>query len=242
MPEWLVRLNGEKSDLVYLCTLRSSEWSVKEENGNYYLKCKSFDQKTDGRSVFDCTTQILDVMNGIMKLEYPNMQPIKAVQVIQTRNDGKHTQVVLPAFIPSGERIFPPKVFLADDSKCLQGQNIMESRIDIAEQDKLVSRALTLYGALEHNWKNLYMVLEVIEQDVGGENELIKKPWAIGYDIKLFKRTANNFIVIGREARHGHDKDKPPKNPINLSEAQALIRNILSKWIHSKSCSTNGPH
>ena len=237
MPEWLVILKGEKTDLEYLCTLHSSEWSVKEENGNCYLKCTGFDQKIDARSVLEYATQILDVTNGIMKLAYPNMKPIRAEQVIQIKENGKHTQFILPPSIPSEERVFIPRVFSSDDSKCLQGRNVMESWIDVAERDELVNRALTLYGALEHNWKNLYMVLEVIEQDVGGKRALLQTLWAKGYETKLFKQTANNFTIIGREARHGHDKCKPPKNPMTLPEAQTLVRNILLKWIRSKSYS-----
>ena len=46
---------------------------------------------------------------------------------------------------------------------------------------------------------------------------------------KRFTQTANNY-------RHARDdkKYKPHKNPMSLPEAEALIRNVLEKWLTAK--------
>jgi hypothetical protein len=39
---------------------------------------------------------------------------------------------------------------------------------------------------------------------------------------------------MGDDAPHGVDRNDPPKEPMSLSEAEALIRNLLQKWLQWK--------
>ena len=102
-------------------------------------------------------------------------------------------------------------------------------------KDDMVAKALTLYGTLNHNWKNLYMVLEIIEDDAGGEAGLIETAWISRGKLKTFKHTANSFRAVGREARHATAKPNPPSVPMSLREAQELIKSVLKEWLRSKS-------
>ena len=77
------------------------------------------------------------------------------------------------------------------------------------------------------------MVLEVVQRDVGGENCLIDKGWAPEKEIKNFKHMADT-VPIADQARHAPGKFEAPKKPISLNDAEALIRNILGKWLCSK--------
>lgn len=38
----------------------------------------------------------------------------------------------------------------------------------------------------------------------------------------------------GDDARHGFDRNDPPKGPMSLSEAKALIMTLLQKWLQWK--------
>jgi hypothetical protein len=123
----------------------------------------------------------------------------------------------------------------SDGQETVQTAPPFESWIHLAKQDELVERALILYANLPHNWRNLFIILEIIEDDFGGEKGLKSKGWVSGNMITLFKRTANSYMAIGREARHGSTKKQPPVKPMGLQEAQSLVRNILFKWLSSKS-------
>ncbi len=52
--------------------------------------------------------------------------------------------------------------------------------------------------------------------------------------ISQFTHTANSQSALGDDARHGVDRNDPPKEPMSLSEADALIRNLLQKWLQWK--------
>lgn len=52
--------------------------------------------------------------------------------------------------------------------------------------------------------------------------------------ISQFTHTANSQSAIGDDARHGVDRNDPPKEPMPKSEAEALIRNLLKQWLEWK--------
>ena len=74
------------------------------------------------------------------------------------------------------------------------------------------------------------MVLEVIEDAVGGEKTLTSKSWGRKSEVKLFKQTANSFRALGAEARHGTTSQPPPSKPMSLNQARDLIRQLLHDW------------
>lgn len=232
MTEWLIRLRGKKSDLVYLCTLSLSYGRVVEEDGGFSLRSIHFDSLTDVNDVFQRATNFLDVINGAAKLRYPNLQAVRANGVTRIEEDGKRTQVIMVPGIESEAGVGILTV-VSDDSTSSKQPSIPELWVEIAEKDTSVDKALLLYGNLEHNWRNLYMVLEVVEEDVGGKKALINKDWVSGNKIKLFKRTANSYHSLGPDARHSTNREPPP-NPMSIQEARSLIRNILLKWLPSK--------
>jgi len=234
MTEWLVRLEGGKSELEYLCTVRSPNWSVTAQDNEYYLRAVDFNSLEDPRDVVLIATQILDVIGGIARLSFGDFHAAKVGGVTRVEANGKITQIVMPPSIPITFKVGIPAVTTSATEGSSQQPNPLERWIQVAEHDELVSRAFALYGGLEHNWRNLYMILEVVEDDVGGEQALIGKEWVPNGKIKLFKRTANNFRVLGREARHGSAKYEPPAETMPLPQAQSLIQKIMEYWIRSK--------
>jgi hypothetical protein len=103
-----------------------------------------------------------------------------------------------------------------------------------AKQQDVVLRALTIYGELGDSWRGLSMVLDAIQQDAGGEDDLLDAGWAPRKDIKLFKQTANNYGAIGLDARHGYRGTPMRKKPISIVHARQLVRTLLTNWLASK--------
>jgi hypothetical protein len=73
--------------------------------------------------------------------------------------------------------------------------------------------------------------LDAIKEDIG--SEVHKKGWASKNEVDLFKHTANCYAVLGLESRHGRDF-KQPQKPMELGEAESLIRKITNSWLLDK--------
>ena len=106
--------------------------------------------------------------------------------------------------------------------------------VELALRDARAARALELF-ARDPNWYDLYKVLDVIEEDVGGEKSLEGKGWASAKELKRFTATANSLGALGLDARHARDAWKPPKSPMTLEDAVDLIRRVLNPWLATKS-------
>lgn len=78
--------------------------------------------------------------------------------------------------------------------------------------------ALTL-GYLGVNWISLSSAIEHIGYS---ESEMSKRYKIDLSEIKLLKRTANSFGVLGPAARHGEKGFEPPKEPMSLSKAKTI--------------------
>jgi hypothetical protein len=79
---------------------------------------------------------------------------------------------------------------------------------------------------------HLYKIFEVIEGDVG--RLIIDLKWMSKAQKTRFTQTAQSPQVIGDEARHGRQKEQPPKNPMPIQEAIDLITRITHEWINYK--------
>ena len=80
---------------------------------------------------------------------------------------------------------------------------------------------------------SLYRIYEMIEDDMKGK--IVQNEWATRSLLERLSRTANHPDSIGDEARHGRQKQDPPKNPMPFSEAKALIETIMHNWLQWKS-------
>jgi hypothetical protein len=112
--------------------------------------------------------------------------------------------------------------------------------IEIALTDARVALALELF-AHDPNWYDFYKVLDVVEEDVGGERALEAKGWFPRSELKRFTQTANSHGAVGLEARHARDAFRPPKVPMPLADSVDLIRRVLISWLATKGVSGQGP-
>lgn len=225
MEEWSIQLEGEEKDLRFLSEiLRSPHLSVSEEKGAFILRSSSFNPDPALNDVHKLSTSLVEVLNGAAKVYNRTFQGATVKAVVRIREDGKTERHVRLTALP---RQFEFTAFPRRD-------DLIECWFSIGQQNESVARALTLYGSLEHNWRNLYMVLEVMEDDVGGEESLSEKGWVSAKEISRFKHTANSFRAIGREARHATVAFQPPKGPMSLREAERLIGTLLMRWLESK--------
>jgi hypothetical protein len=106
----------------------------------------------------------------------------------------------------------------------------------LIENDNLLKNILMVLERKGWNWVNLYRVIEMLE---GEKINIVKKGWITEKNYKRIKHTANSPEIIGEESRHGNQSGKPPKEPMPLNMAQALISGIIWNYINDSNKKQN---
>jgi hypothetical protein len=239
VAEWLVGLTGDRFDLEELATyLRSPDYTVVELEGRYYLKSPSFGPLAGAEEIRQAAIEVLQVVNGFGKLLLTgHFQPVGIADLNRVSEDGRRDVWVLPSALDLRLRLMPVNATTGDSTPDVRLPTLLESWLTTALGHRRVADAVRYFGSTGPRWVNLSKVYDVIEEDVGGEPDIIARGWATGRKLRLFRSTANNKRSIGDDARHGHEKWSAPERPMALPEAETLIRSILEHWIRSKNSS-----
>jgi hypothetical protein len=233
---WRVAMEGDDADLRDASAMfDSAELRVSQENDEYFLLSSRFDIVTEPKEVLTVGVDLLRLINGIAKTQSKAFEKLSLSYVAKDNPDG--TQHIYSGLYTKCRVLPAEKGVLSDGTPILPNLPADVKRlVTAAEQEEVALRALTIYGELGDSWRGLYMVLDAIQQDTGGESDLLNKPWVSHQDkqdIKLFKQTANNYGVLGLDARHGLS-GKMKKKPMSLGNARKLLRKLLNNWLASK--------
>lgn len=104
----------------------------------------------------------------------------------------------------------------------------------LMKSDDNVRKVERLLAEQAHDWVNLYRVMEVIENDVGGQNELIRQGYTDKRSRSRFGHSSNHPEAAGDLARHGHNKVQAPSDPMTLHEAGSYVHQIRRRWLQQK--------
>ena len=230
MPNWLVRLKGEKFDLEdFPSLLRSPEHTAIEENGFYYLKSSDFDSLGSADEVRERAIAIIDMLNGAMKLHIHNFRGVFEDGVTLIKEDGsRHHYAYLGGTIAARAKVSATVTTSKGTQQIAPQPSNVESWLSLAEDDEKVDKALRFFR--ENTWFCLYKVYETIRDDVGGKdgkNVITKNGWATNGRLDQFTHTA-------QYERHTRNTTPPKKGPMPIQEAESLIRGILLSWFRSK--------
>ena len=224
MTEWFVELQASERDIHFLMSsLGSEDVSIFQEVGSTFLRAPRLLSGMNNADAYEVATEYLETING-------------AAKVLNASYDGVSLKTI--GFRDEQGEIKRHYILHAQAGRYVlhaSGNNdpTLPQLVELTTTFPAVTKALTLYGSLEHNWKNLYMVMEVIEDDVGGESAVISSYPELTQRWKLCKQTANSFSAIGREARHAKDFEAP-SNVMQIEEAQELVRQVLFHWLDAK--------
>ena len=228
---WQFGLDGED-----VCTLvelfKTGVDFLKDEKG-VHLKL-ALPYGTDNvHDALEEAKQHIARLNGIARAYYDNWRPVSIGGI--TLIDPDTGQSV--GFIV-GEKSLPIPIRFghggaisdADDSTANAPSSPFGDRVlEQAEKNTCLEKTLYLYGALEHNWRELYLVFEVIAEAHGGKKCYIKKFPVLSDQIDSFTGTVNSFNALGIHSRHAKEDKYRMKQ--TLQDAQIMIRELLRKWI-----------
>jgi len=224
MTEWFVELQASEKDLRFLMSsLGSADLSIFQEAGSTFLRAPGFLSRMSDAEARDIATGLLETINGAAKVLNPSYDGV-FLKAIGFRDEQREIKRHYILHAQAGRYVLHAS-----------GKNdpTLPELVELTTTIPAISKALTLYGSMVHNWKNPYMVMEVIEEDHGGESAFISSYPELTQRWKLCKRTANSFGAIGREARHAKDFEAP-SNAMQLEEAQELVRQVLFHWLSTK--------
>jgi len=239
--EWLVEIQGDKSDLQDLGkSLSSPELCITKDGDNFVLKSTDFERFTNVDDVRNIACELLSVINGAAKLALDMRERLTIGAIVRVKDDGTRSTFIclsndITVHGSIGVSIVSPTGVVEE----IHPGDPIPDWVRIAQQDKNVSKVLQFLGSMTDDWVNLYRILEIVVKDVGGTKKIEEKGWATERAVKLFKHTSQSPDAIGHQARHGVQEEKPPRVPMPLSEARSLIKTIIHNWLRLKREQTN---
>ena len=234
--EWSVIITGDRYDLEYLCKcLDSPELCITQQGQDFILESTDFNSLTDAKDVKNKASEILALVNGAAKLDLGVRKPLSVAHVVKVKDDGnREVFVEVSDTIIMRDRVTVSVVGADGTVREIRQVSLIPNWVADAQRDENVAKVLRLFGIGHRNWVNLYRIYELVENDIGGISNIVKKGWATRKAIERFNHTANSPGAIGNESRHGKQTSQPPKDPMTLSEAKSLVETILHNWLRMK--------
>ncbi|MBD2006432.1 MULTISPECIES: hypothetical protein [Cyanophyceae] len=229
--KWLILLEINESDFLNLSKLLTLSEKLKliEKNSCYYLYSLDFEPLTNVSDVYGRATELFQKLNAVAMIHFPEFQLLNADVIEQVDENRKHHRFIAGSgTIKMDKSKASIKVEGGQDSAQFLE---LEPWIDLADKDKIVENVFRIWTSFEQNWVNLYKIYEIVNQDAKSKK---LEEWVTKNKISNFTHTSQSVNAIGDDARHGVEKQEPPKNPMSLLEAKNLIREILKNWLNWK--------
>lgn len=235
-----MELVGERSDLELLREKMSiPSCRIEIEGDRVRLVSDRFDACGESSEIRIEAEKICANLNAIAKLYLGVADSIKVGdRIIERCEDGtRRRSIFFPGRVsakpsttsgvgPDGREIPPP-------------EHSLTRTMQLAIADAEVAVVLGYFR--EGRWGDLYKVVEAIEHDVGGGDQLQKKGWVDWDQVRRLKECAENPDAAGAEARHHKYKgQRRPADPMRKREATGLVGELLRRWIEAKSAGSAG--
>jgi hypothetical protein len=235
---WLIQLAGDTTDLAALAqSLTGNGTNISQEAEGYVLRSDQFASSDDAGAVRQKAQELVAILNGACRLALDSVKPITVTGVYRQDEDGKRGIFVVLEPLVAHARVLPPMLTLTRADGTVEEfhpAGPVKQWVGMASDDESVAKVLRVLAGGALNWVDLYRVVEVIAHDVGGPDNIEANGWATKSSMRLFKHTANSPGALGLAARHGAETTQPPKNPMTVSEARALVKSIVHAWLRSK--------
>jgi|SRR5215510_2088850 len=234
MSEWRVHLQGEQFDLQELKEiLICHDPYIIEEDSNFYLTSRAWDKLREPREVDGQAKAFIQLLENAAYLHLRDTAPLTIGSVVRIDDDGRrhHILIAEPGIytIRGGRVRLTATVGGPEPIEGPKHQLIKVLRE--SAKNPLVVEALRFFH--KGDWVSLYKVYEIVNDEVYGKGEIIRRGWLTSQSISRFKQMAQSREALGDDARHASRKFIPPKKPMSIHEARAIIGDLFLKWIDS---------
>jgi hypothetical protein len=236
MAKWFVQIAGDESDLKELGrVMHSDRLEIIKEDNEYWLLSPKFDQCEGAAQVNSITDELLDILNGIVRLVLGSRKKIIQNSILKINDDGTKERIISVQETVHVRSSVSIAVRRSNGTieRYYQADPIPDWVI-LANSDDNVRKVMRLFGKGVNEWTSVYRVYEVIRHDMHGDSHIVENEWTTQRQVERFRRTANSVTAAGDDARHGVEIAEPPSNPMQLTEAIAFIENLVHNWIRWK--------
>lgn len=200
--------------------------TIYSESNDYeeWLNFTSFhlNELDDPNLIFERAYKLKLLVDGFSFIIHENKKAYSPI-VLGNLYDENERVIVFDKFIRSRRFDFS---YSADPKDEVYKSNALSHLIRLGAEESFV-RNILLMCSTGMDFISLYRVLDEVKTYLKGKEKvenLVDKT-----KLKSFTHTANNFQVLGIDARHGTQSDDPPKCPMTLIEAQNLISELIRK-------------
>lgn len=242
LPRWEVDLVGDESDLNHLvrhftdgpCRI----WRD-EKTGQVLMRVDGFPADAVAREVQESARVTVQQLSGVLKALRSSKTPVQVGGVMQRQANGTRNVFVFVESIAMATCFMEAEVFVRDANGNLVERPSPPPRTlmlaKIMATNTAVAKAMRLNVASDAGtWGALYRLYEVIEDDVRGEPEMVRRGWTSRRQRSRFRSSSCSPDVAGDDARHGVSTMEPPSNPMTLDEARTFVEGILQSWLDEK--------
>jgi len=230
MTRWLVQLEGEHSDLEeFPRWFPDGDIYAIEENNSVYLVGSAFEKFSEAGHVHEAALQAVDELSAVIKLLWSSFRPPKVGHVFREDADGKRNGFV---FLTGSITVRAKARATLTVSGAGQNQKTptqAQTLLSGSRTNVHLRTAMSIWADPLRTWPRLYRVLEEIERYLEKE-DVHDAGLCSRHQRERFTRSANDAEISGKDARHAlgkPGKSKPPKDPMNLSEATTFIGGLL---------------
>jgi hypothetical protein len=235
MAEWRVQLQGEQFDLQELKEiLLGHDPCIIEEGSKFYLTSKAWDKLQEPREVHSQAKDFIQLLENAAYIHFRDTAPLTIGNIVRIDDDGRKHDIL----IADAGRLTLRGVRLKATA-IVGGPKPIESRAEhqvikvlrASTKNPVVADALRFLR--KGDWVNLYKTYEIVQDEVHGKEKIIRRGWLTSQSISRFRQMAQSRQALGDDARHASRKFIPPKKPMSIHEARAIIGDLLLTWIDS---------
>lgn len=226
---WMFELVGDVQDLAQLAALfDEGAVSVIRKDDRFWMRSEAIDLVEDAGDARSEADGLVQTLNGVSALRVQGTGFARLGSMRRIDETGREDIYITPQSVRAVARAGLVKVLINDKPVPSQDGQLLS----VAEQDPDLEQVVRIYGSRVPDWRDLYFILEVAEDAIGGS--AAEAGWVSEAERERFSHTANNRRAIGDLARHGHAKFAPPARPMTLADARSLIAELVRAWMRSK--------
>lgn len=205
---------------------------VTQGDDGYIVEGDLFIDCTSEQQCYSIASQWLESLNGATALLGGNVEPIVLSYVMALAGNGtRHSFTLVDEAILIRDSCRTTVVRGDGTTEDSFPAEVVPELLAAGAAAPEVGKILRLIGKRECTWAQLYSIFEIVRASAGGDGALIAAGWLSKDTQSRFTRSANHPEIAGDGARHGVSSSQPPRHPMDLNEAKAVIHALVLNWI-----------
>ena len=178
--KWKVLIIGDLFDLDELSkSLVDDNLKLINQDNSFFLESNQFENFNSDKEVFSRVQELLPILSGATRLSLRGKLPLKIDCIIRIHSDGHEDEYkyLNDSISLRGSVVY--KTSNPDGTmKIIRPADNIPNWLSLSQKDQKVATVLRLIGNYNYDWVNLYRIYEIIENDVGGIDQIERYGWA----------------------------------------------------------------